>query len=214
MNDGIKNLGDAIEAVVVYNKSNNQYNKSMKDLGLGDYSPSPANKYTSAKTQAEELAEAIVQGDSRDITRKRLAKVLKTGDPINEAKSVMVVLARRELSKLLEIMEALDKIESIVLQRVMDGMYDASPEYELGTLIKVLEGSLSRGLTIIEKVINNPDYEEFLLAYRESDRTGELSTATTIATDRNARQKLRDLMLIVKNELGGTSGNKDNKDNE
>lgn len=210
--DGIKNLGDAIEAVVVYNKSSNQYQKSMKDLGLGDYSPSPANTDTSAKTQAEELADAVIKGDSRDITRKRLSKVLKSGDPINEAKTVMVVLARMELSKLLNLMEAIDKIESVVIQRVVDGMYDQSPEYELGTLIKVLEGSLSRGLTIIEKVINNPDYEEFLLAYRESDRTGELSTATTIATDRVARQKLRDMMMIIKNEIGGSSGNKDNKD--
>lgn len=202
-----KNLGDMIEAVIVYDKSAKPYEskKMRKELGLGEFSPRNADTNSSAKGQSEELAIAIIEGDSREITRKRLSKILKSGDPITEARTTMVVLARRELSKLLTLIEALDKLENVLIQRVTDGMYDQSPDYELGTLIKLLEGSMSRGLTIIEKVINNPEYEEFLLAYRDTDRAdGELSTATKVAQDPESRKKLRDIMMLIKNDLEKT----------
>lgn len=223
MSNENKNLGDVLDAVVIYEKSNKNYgtrknkkvlNKEKDDIEdeeviepevVEDTATISARRIRSRSSSDEQvtaLAESIIDGSSdRDSTKRKLAKILKQGDPIVEARATMVILARKEMEKLLRTIDAVDRIEDALLKKIENGVYDHSKDFELASLVKMLEGSMARGLTIIEKVTNNKDYEEFLLAYRDLSEIEKGENIGAVAQSKESRKAVRDVLARLRTKL-------------
>ena len=142
-------LADILDAVVVYEKDSRDYGKKKTQKAVGgDLSSSLARKVSSADDQISELSEALIEGSGdQSAVRKRLSAILKSGDPITEAKTTMVVIARKEMEKLLSIVDAIDSLETDLLSRITGGDYEGAPSIEISCLLDRLEKSMARSLT-------------------------------------------------------------------
>lgn len=164
--------------------------------------PKKTRTISSSDMQLQELSTTIITGsDDKDSVRKRISKILRSGDTITESKAVMITLARKELEKIIKATDAIDSLESVILDRIAIGNLQEKDNYELSAMIQILERSMARGLTIVEKVINNPAYEEFLLSYRDLGIDEDNTNIGTVAHDKNSRQKLRELMHQITEKL-------------
>jgi septal ring factor EnvC (AmiA/AmiB activator) len=198
--DQYSDLADILDAVVVYEKDAKDYGKKKTQKAVGgDLSTSLARKVSSADDQINDLSEALIEGSGdQNAVRKRLSAILKSGDPITEAKTTMVVIARKEMEKLLAVVDAIDKLEIDLISRVAGGDYEGAPAIEISILLDRLEKSMARGLTVISKVIDNPAYTEFLLAYRSaSSDDKEMSRISKVAQNKESREKLRVLVREI-----------------
>lgn len=205
--DDKKVLGDIIDAVVVYNKDYQSRSKEEKEyIEVEDVdTPLPNAKLarveTSSDKQLSDLASLVFQGDDRAVVRKKISKILRSGDPLTESKTVMVVLARKELENALRLMDNISRLDAILLNRVENGEFDELGDFEINSILTRLEKSLGRSLTIVEKVLDKPEYEEFLLAYREEMNEDDLSNISTVAKDKKSRDKLRNLIRDISAKL-------------
>ena len=213
-NDDMSSFGDILDAVVIYNKDNGNMKKfdndviDVEDFTVGKKSNRSSSRNnrdnkSSADKQLGELATQIISSDTDNIAiRKKISKILKTGDPILESRSVMVTLARKELSKIIRLMDAIDRIEDNILTRIENGQYDDGTDFEIGLILERLEKSMGRGMQIVQMVTDNKDYAEFLSSYRdELVDDEELSHISDIGKNKDSRQKLRDLMVELKNKM-------------
>jgi hypothetical protein len=191
-------VADVLESVIIYAKDANDYSskrtKKVTGCDIAVYS-----KTSSASDQMDELSKELLEGSTdQNSVRKRLAAILKSGDPITEAKTTMVVLARKEMEKVLLLVDAIDRLETDLLGRIAEGEYEGRPMVEVSMMIDRLEKSMSRSLTVITKVVDNNDYSEFLLAYRtaaSSDK--EVERISKVAQNKESREKIRSIVREV-----------------
>ena len=196
------NVADIVDAVIIYN---NDMKKTKKEdlteeeveIVNSAISANHARIDSSCDDQLTELSNLIIKGEGKEETRKQVVKILKSGDPIVESKAVMVALARRELQTLIKTTDAVSKIDDIMTQRVLDGLYDDASDVKLMDIAARLERSMSRSLTVVDKIVSNPEYSEFLMAYRDIEETVKLGNIATIATNREARDRVKNLATDI-----------------
>lgn len=191
-------VGDVLESVIIYEKDSLDYSKRKSKKATGCDIAKYA-KVSSASEQMDKLSQELLKGseDQTDV-RRRLSAILKSGDPITEARTTMVVIARKEMEKVLQLVDAIDKLETDLLSRISDGEYDDRPSIEISMLLDRLEKSMARSLTVITKVVDNPSYSEFLLAYRSaSSDDKEMSRISKVAQNKESREKIRSIVREV-----------------
>lgn len=217
------NVADIMDAVVIYENDMKKTRKSdLTDEEIeivdGMISAKHVKVDSSSDDQLTELSNMIIKGEGKEETRKQVIKILKSGDPIVESKAVMVALARRELQTLIKTTDAVSKIDDIMTQRVLDGLYDDASDIKLMDIAARLERSMSRSLTVVDKIVSNPEYSEFLMAYRDIEDTVKLGNITTIATNKDTREKVKnlavDIIAKMNKELKAKTKDNDNKENE
>lgn len=204
-------LGDISEATKLLENNN----KKSSKRSFENVSGVPAHQYiqtarqeTSHDDQAETLITTINAGiQNQDDLRKKISEVLKKGDPIIEGRSVMVVLARKEMDKMMRAISAMDKIESIIFDKIEQGHYDQRPDYELKEMVGFLSNIVSRNNTLIRTVLDNPAYEEFMLAYRDCSDI-KVNNLASVANRKESRQKLRDIVSVLREELSANNKGK------
>lgn len=200
---------DIIDAVVVYSKDFDSHTKKERDeakkyadteevIDLDQRSLTANMRDTSsADQQLKETAELIIKGEDKNSLRKKITKILNSGDPLVESKTVMVVLARRELQTAIRLMDSISYLDGKLLDKVDNGDYDNTGDFEISNILHRLERSLARSMTIVDKVLGNPVYEEFLLAYREDFSDDNIKNVAKIATSKESRAKIQDLLRVL-----------------
>lgn len=173
----------------------------------GDYKRSmidykPIRELNSTDKQMEDLSKVIQEGEiDKESTRKKVAKLLKAGDPLVESRATMVIIARKEMDKMLRVMDSIDRLETKLIDRIINGYYDDAQDFQIYEVLRRLESTMARSLTIIEKVNNNPAYEEFLLAFRDIDskNSDKMDNLAKVASNKDSRVKIREILLKIKN---------------
>ena len=68
----------------------------------------------------------------------------------------------------------------------------------------------------MDKIVSNPEYSEFLMAYRDIEDTVKLGNITTVATNKDTREKVKNLAvdIIAKMNKELKAKTKDNNDKE
>lgn len=222
-NDDKKVIADIVDSVIVYSKdrdSSKERKKEYADVEEIDeiddskYIPSrKAQLSTSSDSQLVELSKSIIEGGDKNSVRKRITKILNSGDPLIESKTVMVVLARKEMENALRLMENLSFIDGKLMDKIEAGEYDDADDFILGSVGSRLEKSMGRSLTILEKVLQNPVYEEFLLAYRQEFNQEDMRNVASVATNKESRAKITNLLKALASELNKTDTGGNNEDN-
>lgn len=138
---------------------------------------------------------ALVQLATADDSTELVADLMSRDIP-TQLRAFMLMTAKSELVRVIQLTDALNKLEDTYIQRALadkDGMDMKS----LTNAINTITASLNRSMDIIDRVTNDTNLKIMIDQSTKIYNQGNGSQTNVLLTDRNSRERLRNLATQI-----------------
>lgn len=168
----------------------------------GQYlTPYQARQIASVDPDLQDLMKVALSASRGRLGKEEMAMLLSEST-MDNMKAFMVMLAKQSLTQVVRLIDALNKLENQLMKRVSESADDMDPG-QIAYLIRTLQGSLDRAMTLIDRVSNSNEIQQFILNTQITNIEGDVNVSqiSKIIQDPQQRDRLRALVSKVIEQL-------------
>ena len=133
--------------------------------------------------------EEIASKSARDGMSEKAISYLLSDNTMDSMKAFLVVLAKRELKRVVKIINSLGEMEDSLIDIVRDRRErNELSSTELAYLIRTLHSSLDRSMELIHSIVEDEKYYQFII---DNSQETTINNVPEYLTDSSSRERVR-----------------------